>query len=172
MDIKLGALEARERFLSMDTSRSVYQSLRFVCLPFRSSKAQTDLSTVLEERGSNDNLRTKFPTDRKPYTSDYDYEDDSDLEGDEDDDTSDSEDVDEPAVAPQAQVATEKSSGDAKLVTVENSDATSNGSSDIISISDADSLFSLPPDTKGETNPTSSAHIGKVVVIEDVAFVT
>ena len=127
---------------------------------------------MLEERGSKDNLRTKFPVDRKPYTSDYDYEDDSDLEDDEDDDTSDSEDVDEPAVVPQAQVATEKSASDAKLVTVENSDATSSGSSDIISVSDADSLFSEPPDTKGETNPTSSAHIGKVVVIEDVAFVT
>ena len=128
---------------------------------------------MLEESGSKDNLRTKFPTDRKPYTNDYDYGGDSDLEDDdEDDDTSDSEDVDEPTVVPQAQVATEKSASDAKLVTVENSDATSSGSSDIISVSDADSLFSEPPDTKGETNPTSSAHIGKVVVIEDVAFVT
>ena len=41
--------------------------------------------------------------------------------------------------------------------------------SDITSVSDLDSLFSESPDTKDETK---TAHVGKVIVIEDVAFVT
>jgi hypothetical protein len=100
--------------------------------------------TVLDGREPKANLRTKFPTDRKPYTGDYDYEDDSDLEDDDDEDASDSED--ERAAAPPT--ATEESGNNAKVVTAENSDA------------------------KDETSVASSAHVGKVVVIEDVAFVT
>ena len=113
-----------------------------------------------------ENLRARFPTDRKPYTTRYDYEDDSDLEvdDDEDDDIVD----DEPASPPQA--VTKKPRDSSDIVVLENSDVKSNESSDIVSVSDLDSLFSGSSNTKGETETTS--HIGKVVVIEDVAFVT
>jgi len=122
---------------------------------------------VLDERGTEENLRARFPADRKPYTTRYDYEDDSDLEVDaDDDDTSD----DEPASA--SQVVTKKSRKGSDIVVLENSDAKSNESSNIISISDLDSLLSESSDGKGETETTSSAHVGKVVFIEDVAFVT
>jgi len=112
-------------------------------------------------------LRDRFPTDRKPYTTSYDYEDDSDLEEDNDDD-----DIpdDEPASAPQ--VVTKKPRDNSDIVVLESSDAKSNEPSDIISISDLDSLFSGSSDTKGETETASSTHIGKIAVIEDVAFVT
>jgi len=122
---------------------------------------------VLDERETKENLRARFPTDRRPYTTHYDYEDDSDLE--EDDDEDDIVD-DEPAGAPQA--VTKKPRDSSDIVVLENSDAKSNEPSDIISVSDLDSLFSGSSDTKGETETTSSAHVGKVVVIEDVALVT
>jgi len=48
----------------------------------------------------------------------------------------------------------------------------SNEPSDITSVSDLDSLFSDSFDTKGEAEATPSAHVGKAVAIEDVAFVT
>jgi len=121
---------------------------------------------VLDERGTKENLRAGCPTDRKPYTNDYDYENDSDLEEDDDEDILD----DEPASA--LQVVTGKPISGSDLVVLETSDAKSHGSSDIISVSDLDSLFSESSDTKGETETASSAHVGKVVVIEDVAFVT
>jgi len=125
---------------------------------------------VLDERESEENLRATFPTDRKTYASCYDYVDDSDLEEEEDDD----EDIpdDEPANAPQ--VTTEKSGTNSDVIILESSDTKGNESPDIISVSDLDSLFSESSDTKGETGTTSnsSAHVGKVVVIEDVAFVT
>jgi len=121
---------------------------------------------VLAERGAKENLRARFPAYRKPHTSHYDYEDDSDLEEDyDDDDISD----DEPASVPQ--VVTEKSRGNDAVV-LERSDTKSSEPSDILSVSDLDSVFSESSDTKGETETTSSAHVGKVVVIEDVAFVT
>jgi len=41
---------------------------------------------VRDERRTKENLRARFTTDRKPYTTRYDYEDDSDLEEGEDDD--------------------------------------------------------------------------------------
>jgi len=121
---------------------------------------------VLDERGTKENLRSRFPAERKPYTTRYDYEDDSDLEDDDDDD-----DIldDEPASAPQ--VMTKKPRDNSNIVVLESSDAKINESSDI-SVSDLDSLFSESSDTKGETRTASSAHVGKVVVIEDVAFVT
>ena len=111
-------------------------------------------------------MRAGFPTDIKPYTSHYDYENDSDIEEDCDD-----EDIpdDEPAGTPQ--VVTEKPRN-GNTVVLEKSDARSNESSDILSVSDLDSMFSEPSDTKGEMETTFSAHVGKVVVIEDVAFVT
>ena len=108
---------------------------------------------MLDERGTKENLRVRFPTDREPYTTRYDYEDDSDLEGGDDDDD------DGPP-----QVSTKKPR--------DNSDAKINDPSDIVSVSDLDSLFSESSETKGETRTASSAHVGKVVVIEDVAFVT
>ena len=120
---------------------------------------------MLNERGTEENLRTRFPTDRKPYASRYDYEDDSDLEEDDDDDILD----DEPDSASQA-VTKPRSGSD--VVVLENSDTKSDGSPDIVSVSDLDSLFSESSDTKGETETAPSAHVGKVVVIEDVAFVT
>jgi hypothetical protein len=113
-------------------------------------------------------LRTKFPTDRKPYTTRYDYEDDSDLEEDYDDD-----DVpdDKPASAPQVVTVTEKPRCN-DVVVLEKSDVKDNENSDILSVSDLDSLFSESSDTKDKTETVSSAHVGKVIVIEDVAFVT
>ena len=124
---------------------------------------------MLDERGAKENLRARFPTDRKPYTTRYEYEDDSDLEEDDDDDGGDYILDDEPTAVPQA--VTEKPR-DNDVVVLEKSDAKSNESSDIISVSDLDSLFSDSSHTKGETETASSAHVGKVFVIEDVAFVT
>ena len=120
---------------------------------------------MLEGRKTEENLRVRFPTDRKPYTRTYDYDDDSDLE-DDDGEISD-DDLD---ASPQA--ATEDPGNDSELVTVVNSDAKSSEFSDIVSISDLGSIFSESPDGKSETNPDPFAHVGKVVVIEDVAFVT
>ena len=116
---------------------------------------------MLDEGGVRDSLRARFLMDRKHY----DHEGDSDLEEEEDDDIPD----DEPA-GRAAQVATEKPRNNSDVVVIENSDAKSNEPSDIIFISDLDSLFSDPPDPKGETGTASSAHAGKVVVKEDVAF--
>ena len=124
-----------------------------------------DSFAVLDEREIKENLRVRFPTDRKPYASDYDYEDDSDLEEEDEEGISD----DEPTGA---QVVTEKPRNDPNVVSVEGSNAKSDESSDIISVSDLDSLFSEPFDEKGEVGVASSAHVGKVVVTEDVAFVT
>ena len=111
-------------------------------------------------------MRARFPADRKTYTTRYDYEDDSDLG--EDDDGDDDILDDEHASPPQ--VVTKKPRDSSDIVVLENSDAKSNESSDIISVSDLDSLFSESSDTKGETETAS--HVGKVVVIEDVAFIT
>lgn len=127
--------------------------------------SSTNLLAVLEDKKIEENLRARFPIDRKPYTNDYGYDDDSDLEEGDDDDISD----DELAVPPQA---TKKSGIDSDLATVEKSDSENNECPDIISVSDIDSLFSESPDTKDEAKPVSSAHVGKVFIIEDVAFVT
>jgi len=75
----------------------------------------------------------------------------------------------EPASPRQVMTKKPRNSSDIDL---EDSDAKNNESSDIISVSDLDSLFSESSDTKGETETASSVHVGKVVVIEDVAFVT
>ena len=126
--------------------------------------SRTNSLTVLDECKSKENLRTRFPANRKPCTNNYDYEDDSDLEEDDEDDVSDDE-----SVVP-SRVVTEKSGNrSSKIAIVENPDAKNSEPSDVISISDLDSLFSEPPDTKDEVEP---AHVGKVVIIEDVAFVT
>ena len=124
--------------------------------------------TVLDECKNKTNLRTRFPANRKPCTSNYDYEEDSDLEEDSDDDDDDFSD-DELAVTPPT-IATGKLRNDpSELVTIEHSDMKSGEPSDIISVSDLDSLFSESSNLKEEIEPT---HFGKVIIIEDVAFVT
>ena len=120
---------------------------------------------MLDERETKESLRAEFPTDRKPYSNDHDYEDDSDLEEDEEEDIL----YDELAGAPQ--VATEKPGDNPDVANTENSNAKGNESLDIVSVSDLDSLFSESSE-KGELGTASSAHVGKVVVIEDIAFVT
>ena len=101
---------------------------------------------MLDERGVKENLRTRFPTDRKPYTTRYDYEDDSDLEEDDD-----SEDISDDNSTSVPQVVTEKS-GNSDVVVLENSDAKSNEPSDILSVSDLDSVFSESSDTGDSRN--------------------
>jgi len=124
--------------------------------------------TVLDGRGTKENLRADFPEDRKHYTDDYDYEDDSDLEDDEDGVLDDAEPEDAP------QVAAGKPENSFDIVNAGNSDAKNNEPSDIISVSDLDSLFYESSDTKGtgEAESGSSAHVGKVIIIQDVAYVT
>jgi len=125
---------------------------------------------VLNQRESGENLRTQFPVDRRSSTRDYDYDADSDLEEDEDWDPSDIEDT---RVVP-SKYKSDKSDS-ATLIGSQNSDAKGNESPDVISVSDMDSLLSDSADTKAgaevaaTSNPT---HVGTVVVIEDVAFVT
>ena len=121
---------------------------------------------MLDERGAKEDLRARFPTDRSPYTSDYDYEDDSDLEEDDDEEILD----DEPASVPQ--VVTEKPKDESAVVVERSNAKKGHESPDVLSVSDLDSMFSDPSDTNDETGTASSAHVGKVVVIEDVAFVT
>ena len=109
--------------------------------------------------------------DRKPYTGDYDYDGDSDLDEDEDCDFSDFEDS---KVVPKKGESDKSGSG---IEDIQNSDGRENSSSDVISISDMDSLFSDSPETKAEakvvaTPAPTHTHTGTVVVIEDVAFVT
>ena len=121
---------------------------------------------MLDERGVKENLRARFPTDRRPDTTHYDYGDDSDLEEDSDD-----EDITDDETASGPQVVTEKPRNN-DVVVLETSDAKSNESSDILSVSDLDSVLSGSSGTEDETGTASSVHVGKVVVIEDVAFVT
>ena len=113
---------------------------------------------MLGRRETKENLRARFPTDRKPYTDDYDYEDDSDLEEDDEEDIL----YDAPTGAPQALTEKPRDSFDMKC----------DESLDIVSLSDLDSLFSDSSDPKDEVGSTSPAHVGTVVVIEDVAFIT
>ena len=67
---------------------------------------------------------------------------------------------------------TKRPESGSELTIVEDLDAKCNDPSDIISVSDLDSLLSDSSDTKNEADPRSSVHTGKVVVIEDIAFVT
>jgi hypothetical protein len=122
--------------------------------------------TVLDGCKNKENLRTRFPANRRPYTCNYNYEDDSDLEEDDNDNDDDFSD-DEPATSPS--VTTKSGNISSRLITTDNPDAKSSESSDITSVSDIDSLFSEPSDTKDDVE---AAHLGKVVIIEDVAFVT
>jgi hypothetical protein len=123
---------------------------------------------VLAGRGAKGSLRARFPTDRKSYTTCYEYGDDSDLEDyDDEDDISD----DEPASAPQVVTVAEEPR-DKDVVVLEKSDARDGEHSDVLSVSDLDSLFSESSDTKAETETAPSGHVGKVFFIEDVAFVT
>ena len=145
----------------------------------------TNLSAVLDGRGIREDLRTRFPVDRKAYTNDYDYEDDSDLEeADEEDVSGDDEDdvIDgEPAAAPSGDVeepagvirvgVEEVGDGSDDVVSIGSSDTKSSEPSEITSVSDLDSS-SVSSGTKGDAETSSFAHVGKVVVIEGVAFIT
>jgi len=114
-------------------------------------------------------LRTRFPTDRKPYTGDYDYDADSDLE----EEDWGSSDVDGPRVV--AGKGKSDKSDTSTPVGGQDPDGKGNKSLDIISVSDMDSLFSDSPDTKIEAGVAATptpTHAGTVVVIEDVGFVT
>ena len=138
---------------------------------------------MLDGRGTKEDLRARFPADRKAYTNDYGYEDDSDLEEDDglDDDEDDflddkpaaspSDDVDEPVFAIQAAVEELGDKFD-DVVSIGSSDAKSTEPLDTISVSDLDPLSSVSSDVKDEADTAPFCHVGKVVVIEDVAFVT
>ena len=118
---------------------------------------------MLDERETKENLRVRFPTDRKPYTNHYEYEDDSDLEEDD-------EDIIDDEPAPSAsQIVAETPGDNTDIVNIESSDAKGSEHSDTTSISDLGSLVSGSSDLKDDPR---TAHIGKVAVIEDVAFVT
>ena len=130
----------------------------------------SDLFTVLDRQETKGNLRSGFPVDRKPYTAGYDYDADSDLEEDEDWYSSN---VEDSQVAPAEGDRDKSDSG--TLVGRENPDTKGNEPSDVVSISDVDSLFLDSIDTKTEAEvpvtPTPT-HTGTVVVIDDVALVT
>jgi len=124
---------------------------------------------VFDGRETRENLRARFPVDLKPYTNDYDYEDDSDLEDDDEGVLDGAEPEDAPlVVAEKPGNSPDVGNPDAKS-TDERSDP------DVISVSDIDSLFSESSDIKGagsEPGSSSFAHVGRVIVIRDVAFVT
>ena len=126
---------------------------------------------VLDRKKTKENLRARFPADRKPYTSDYDYDADSDLEEDEDCDFCDFGD------SKTVQEKGESEKTDPSTEGIQTSDEKESASSDVVSVSEMESLFSDPPETIAEarveaTPSSTSTHIGTVVVIEDVAFVT
>lgn len=142
----------------------------FVCSPSLVTEDSYLTATVLDKKETEENLRTGFPVDRKPYTGDYDYDDDSDLEEDEDWESSDIED---------SQVMPEKGKTDqsdsATVVDSRDSDVKGNESPDIVSVSDMDSLISDSDDTRAQVEvpaTPSPTHVGTIVVIEDIAFVT
>ena len=127
---------------------------------------------MLDQKESNENLRTGFPVDAKPYIGGYDYDADSDLDEDEGWDPSD---VEDSKFVPEKEESNKTDSG--ALVDSKNSDTKGDEpGSDIISVSDVDSLFLDSVDTKAEAEvpvaPGTRTHVGTVVVIEDVAFVT
>ena len=127
---------------------------------------------MLNRKETKEDLRTQFPADRKPYSGDYDYDADSDLEEDEDLNFSGDEDTQPVPVKGES----DKSDSDSSTLTEsQNLDAKGNESSDIISVSDVDSLFAGSVGTKAEVDgavASTPTHIGAVVVVEDVAFVT
>jgi len=139
--------------------------------PFSYAELRTDSLTVLDRRETRENLRARFPADMKPYTNDYDYEDDSDLEDDDDD-----EGVLDGAKPEDAPLVVAGKPGNSSDVVGPDAKSTDEHSDpDVISVSDIDSLFSDSSDIKGassEPGGSSSAHVGRVIVIRDVAFVT
>ena len=134
-----------------------------------SRRCPADHSAALGQRERNLNLRTHFPTGRKPYTTDYDYDADSDLEEEEDCDFSNDEETTR-AVSEKPRGKSCKSNSSI-LSGNQSSDAKGNGYSDITS--DSDSLFSgsTKAEVRGATTATP-AHVGAVLIIDDVAFVT
>ena len=117
------------------------------------------------------NLRTGFPASRKPYTGDCDYDADSDLEEDEDCNFSDNEGITHPE--PENSEGKSDKSDSSTLVHGQSPDSKGNKSSDIISVSDVDSFLSDSVETKTEDKSvTTTIHVGNIIVVEDVAFVT
>ena len=110
---------------------------------------------MLDEREAKEDLRARFPAYRKPYTSQYEYEEDSDLEEDCDDENISD---DEPESAPQ--VVMGKSENSDVVVLERSTHAKSSELSDILSVSDLDSVFSESSNTKD-----GAVHVGRVVVI-------
>jgi hypothetical protein len=119
---------------------------------------------VLDQKETKQNLRTRFPADRKPCTGNYGYDADSDLEEDEDWDFSDNEDIQPVSENLKGKRGGESDSG--ALVDTRNSDARG-----IISVSDVNSPSSASVETKAEAEAVA-AHAGIVVILKDVAFVT
>ena len=126
---------------------------------------------MLDQREAKENLRTGFPVHTKLCADNYDYDADSDLEEDEDWDPSDVEDSQ--VILPGKEKNNKPDS--ATLVDSKGLDTKGHETPDIISVSDVDSVSLDSVDTKAEAGvpvtPTP-AHIGTVVVIDDVAFVT
>src|SRR5882757_798317 len=89
--------EPKALFINRHVAKRVPRLCSRAALSVNRSRLLADPLTVLDEKKTKENLRAGFPSDRKPYTTDYDYEDDSDLEDDDDEEALD----DEPASAPQ-----------------------------------------------------------------------
>ena len=121
---------------------------------------------MLDQNETREDLRTGFPADRKPYTEDYDYDGDSDLEEN---------DVQDPPGINNSGVELQKGESDQPDSGMLVGNHEGDESSDIVSVSDADPLASGSVSTRTEAEVTgtpSPTHIGTVVVIEDVAFIT
>ena len=167
-DLRLGALVDRKRFSSTNALRSACHGsalVRFTLFHHLGSHVNPFIGLDKEE--TTGNLRVRFSSDRKPYTCTYDYDSDSDLEDDDDD-----EEIQDDELVDSPQTVMEEPRNDSELAIIENPDTRNSESPDVVSISDFGSVFSEPFDRKSETNHDSSTHVGKVVYIEDVAFVT
>ena len=168
---KLGRVgEPKALFVNGRVVRSVPRLAARTLVPSNRSGSLADQFAVLDRKETKEDLRTRFPAGSKPHIDDYDYDADSDLEEDEDWDSSDIEDS---QAVPEKRKSEKSNSGTS--IGCQYPDAKYNEPSDVISISDVDSLLSDSTDTKAEggVTPTRTpTHIGTVVVIDDVAFVT
>ena len=116
-----------------------------VCSPFLNCRGfLPDRYTVLDKHETKQDLRMIFPAD-KPHIGDYNYDADSDLEEDEDCNFSDDGDTQLPPVDLKGK---NDGSDSSTLVSSQIPEAKGGESPDIISISDMDSLFSEPVNTK------------------------
>ena len=129
-----------------------------------------DWFSVLDQKAIKGNLRAQPPDDWRSYTGDYDHDADSDLEEDEDWDFSGNGDT------KPVPVSGEIDKPDCStLAGSQDPNVKGDEYPDVISVSDVDSLCSGSIDTRSEAGravTSTPAHIGDIVVIEDVAFVT